>query len=343
MCESPEAKTANSGSAPPFGHCSPHVDPSDVDSSSERSFEGAPPLDLGTFTAKHNDPAREPQSEPSDPPTGSPAESLQGPTNTSTQEHVSQQTPLPRSFARTRHSGMRPTQTGPTNEILATCRTVTLSVGGREFLTTRDTLTNGSAFFRDLLDDSAKSGKQPDGTYFIDADASLFDDILQFLRRGLLPVYWDKQKGHDHARYAALLAEAQFFQLDKLSLWLKQKSYLQAVKHHISAEICPGPTGLAVVHGADVERQPLFCFRRVEKKQAFDRVYACPRGIDVHQRPKDCGKACKMARGEAAPKYIDKPAKLSNGEPRYIETVFYDVLVISKTTAFDDSICIPEN
>jgi hypothetical protein len=60
------------------------------------------------------------------------------------------------------------------------------------------------------------SDVQADGSYFIDADAELFEHILHYLRHGVLLVFYDKSNGHDHAQYLALLKEAEYFQITQL-------------------------------------------------------------------------------------------------------------------------------
>jgi hypothetical protein len=38
---------------------------------------------------------------------------------------------------------------------------------------------------------------EADGSYFIDGDVALFEPILRYLRRGVLPLFYDNAKGHD--------------------------------------------------------------------------------------------------------------------------------------------------
>lgn len=105
---------------------------------------------------------------------------------------------------------------------------VTLQVGEQRFVTTPETLTRESGFFSALLS-SRWDNKQPDGSYFIDVDPELFKHILRYLRRRILPIFYDKCKGHDHALYIALLEEAKYFLIPRLEKWLDERRYLQAV------------------------------------------------------------------------------------------------------------------
>ncbi|KAF2174541.1 hypothetical protein K469DRAFT_707331 [Zopfia rhizophila CBS 207.26] len=58
----------------------------------------------------------------------------------------------------------------------------------------------------------------------------LFEHILRYLRRGVLPVFYDGAKGHDYALYGALLEEARFFGIDRLEKWLSEQKYLEAIE-----------------------------------------------------------------------------------------------------------------
>jgi BTB/POZ domain-containing protein KCTD9 len=71
----------------------------------------------------------------------------------------------------------------------------TIQVSGRRFLTDPATWVGESSFFKALF--LEQWGElQDDGSYFIDADPDLFEYILHYLRRGVLPVFYDRAKGH---------------------------------------------------------------------------------------------------------------------------------------------------
>ncbi|KAK8065126.1 BTB/POZ fold domain containing protein [Apiospora hydei] len=51
-----------------------------------------------------------------------------------------------------------------------------------------------------------KNYTTPDGVVFVDADGSLFKDVLAYLRTGTFPLFFDAlTKSFDYARYQALL------------------------------------------------------------------------------------------------------------------------------------------
>ncbi|KAI9773729.1 MAG: hypothetical protein M1839_002027 [Geoglossum umbratile] len=106
--------------------------------------------------------------------------------------------------------------------MLTPSRQVIIQVGDRRFTTTERTMIEESPFFESLLSERWDSA-QADGSYFIDADPGLFEHILRYLRRAVLPVFYDKLKGHDHALYLALLEEAKYFQIARLAKWLEEK------------------------------------------------------------------------------------------------------------------------
>lgn len=131
---------------------------------------------------------------------------------------------------------------------------VTLQVGGKRFVTMSKTLTRESGFFSALLSDRCDD-RQPDGSYFIDTDPDLFKHILRYLRRRLLPLFYDKCKGHNHALYAALLEEAKYFQIPRLEKWLDERRYLQAVNVKYSTPAARGefPNTMEQTVEGDVE------------------------------------------------------------------------------------------
>ncbi|KAL3421725.1 hypothetical protein PVAG01_05881 [Phlyctema vagabunda] len=196
---------------------------------------------------------------------------------------------------------------------------ITLQVGERTFHTTRDTLVEKSDFFAALLS-GRWDNRQRDGSYFIDADAHLFEHILQYLRRGVFPIFFDDARGHDHVRYLALLEEAKYFQIARLEAWLRNKTYLRAVRVQYTAS---QPVSLAN-NTVTSERQ---LEHHVQWKNKD--VYVCPRGIEVHRgNASACGRQCKSVQ-----------ASLNRG-PEYEKEQCVKHMVIEKTILFDDALCV---
>ena len=81
---------------------------------------------------------------------------------------------------------------------------LSLQVGERKFTTTKATLSK-SGFFSALLAGPWEGDLLMDGSYFIDADPDIFDFVLKYLRHGILPLFYDKVKGHDYRLYLAVL------------------------------------------------------------------------------------------------------------------------------------------
>lgn len=105
---------------------------------------------------------------------------------------------------------------------------VTLDVGGRKFVTLASTLDE-STFLSSIVSERWDHDRQPDGSYFVDANPNLFDHVLDYLRRGCMPLFWDVDKGHDFARYKALRQEADYYGIPRLERWLSEHSFLKAV------------------------------------------------------------------------------------------------------------------
>ncbi|KAI9731296.1 MAG: hypothetical protein M1834_005199 [Cirrosporium novae-zelandiae] len=196
---------------------------------------------------------------------------------------------------------------------------ITLQIGQRRFVTTWSTITPESGFFSSLLSRRWNS-EQADGSYFIDADPELFEHILRYLRRGVLPVFYDKSTGYDHALYFALLREAKYFQITRLQKWIEDKTYLQSVKVVYSAVEFEGINGLDgfTSTDVDVEYHPVWKTRK---------IYVCPRDIFVHRgNPTACGRSCRKAQGDV--------------EDQYVEEEVLKTLIIRKQTIFNQEICV---
>jgi hypothetical protein len=101
---------------------------------------------------------------------------------------------------------------------------LTLDIGGRNFKVSRDILEAESGLFRLQLSGRFTWEPEGDGTYFIDADADLFEHLLRFMRRPeVLPLFYDQAKGFDYDLYNRLQAEAEYFQVNALYEWIKEK------------------------------------------------------------------------------------------------------------------------
>lgn len=210
-------------------------------------------------------------------------------------------------------------ETSPATDFSFIPSTITLQVGERRFTTTRNTLVDGSGFFASLLSGRWNNAMQ-DGAYFIDADASLFDHILRYFRRGVFPLFFDKAKGHDLALYFALLEEARYFKIMRLERWLETKQYLNVVKTVCSVSESEGTESLDRSHKSDTE---------VEFHPAWttQKVYVCPRDISQHRgKPQACGKDCRKAQGDDEDEYEDEPV--------------LSTLVVEKRTVFDMRACL---
>jgi hypothetical protein len=134
---------------------------------------------------------------------------------------------------------------------------------------------------------------QEDGSYSINADPYLFYHVLCYLRRGLLPIFYDEGKWHDRSIYAALLGEARYFQISRLQKWIEEQQYFSAVKMRLSATEVNRVSLLyeTLPTNVDVEFDSCWTTRK---------VYICPRGIGVHRgHPQACEKASRKFQGEA--------------------------------------------
>lgn len=197
---------------------------------------------------------------------------------------------------------------------------ITIQVGERRFVTTSTTLTEESRYFASLLSGRWSSSTQADGSYFVDADAVVFEHVLRYLRHGIFPVFYDRSKGHDYSLYQALLGQARYFQIAQLEKWLEDKTYLKAIEvTHSLAQIEYPDAAAGIVSTADTEVE-------YHPEWRTKKVYICPRGIYVHRgKPDVCGIACRRARGDADDEFVDEQE--------------LKIVRITKKTAFNRQIC----
>lgn len=218
------------------------------------------------------------------------------------------------------------TQNPSTPQILppTTSKSITLQVGEKRFYTCEDTLS-GSAMLSAMVAQRWESHKQPDGSYFVDADPLIFEHILRFLRHGVYPLCYSIHQGHDYALYTAIYKQALYFLIVNLAEWLGKQRYLEAVKTETSVQVVENEDtdfGLAGVTDSDtrVQYHPSW---RIKKK------YVCPRGIAVHyDNPGGCGRACRSALGEA--------------EDQYEECPVLSTLVVKEKVVFKRQLCVEE-
>jgi len=181
---------------------------------------------------------------------------------------------------------------------------VNLQVGECRFTTLASTLSDGSSFFTSLLSDRWEDSRSNDGSYFVDADPDLFAHILRYLRRGVLPVVYEKSHGFDYAFYRALQKEALYFGIEPLHKWVKEKGYLQAVTIQYSVEEVKGQDIHVNSYGATVDGNTE---RSYHPSWGTEKVYRCPRGISMHNgNPSACGRACEKAKGEDGDDYVER-------------------------------------
>ncbi|KAF2273210.1 uncharacterized protein EI97DRAFT_496147 [Westerdykella ornata] len=212
-------------------------------------------------------------------------------------------------------SGEEPLQHPP---ITTTDRRITLQVGERRFVTTLQTLQE-SGFFASLLS-GRWDNAQGDGSYFVDADPTLFEHILRYLRRGVLPIFYDKAKGHDYGMYLALLEEAKYLDITRLVDWLEKKQYLHAIKTKVSSKEVEGTDQLCATRESNVDLRwhPTWVTRK---------VYICPRRIYAHRGDaRACGRYCRKAQGDADDIYEDE--------------LVLRALVTEKQVIFDGNACV---
>ncbi|KAI9892442.1 MAG: hypothetical protein M1814_001399 [Vezdaea aestivalis] len=136
---------------------------------------------------------------------------------------------------------------------------ITLWVGNQIFYPLKSTLLNGmSGYFAFLLNSNGCHRADDEKLMppiFIDADPTLFPDILRFVRYGAYPVKWDPTKGFDYEFYARLLVEAEFYQIGQLSKWIREKDYRDCVRITVQLDEMVKPEETVGKHHGDVSME----------------------------------------------------------------------------------------
>ena len=181
-------------------------------------------------------------------------------------------------------------------------RVITLDVGGRIFKVLRITLEESGLFQRQLSEGFTWE-PQADGSYFLDADPDLFEHLLRFMRRPeVFPLFYTTANGFDYDLYNRLEAEAEYFQVDDLHTWIKEKRYLRAVMLQTYQAQRRDFDSLFPERTPINEKEEMHMIPRIRK------IYICPRGIHVHRGcPDKCGRACQQAQGDDEVKYEEEP------------------------------------
>lgn len=199
-------------------------------------------------------------------------------------------------------------------------RIVTLQVCARRFTTTIGTLTSGSEFFAAFFnkpnnwDDKFEryinysyNSKLPpatkpfmklqdDGSYFLDADPAHFDHVLNYLRIQQFPLLYSKHSGHDYAFYYGVMLEARRFQVLRLFHWIHTGQYNHCITITRETSTNTYSDRSFSYPGGDYQSHE---DEEVHSQWATEKMYLCPRRIDVHRgRPDYCGRACENSRAQ---------------------------------------------
>ncbi|TLD21012.1 Potassium channel tetramerization-type BTB domain [Venturia nashicola] len=134
-----------------------------------------------------------------------------------------------------------------------------------------------------------------DGVYIMEGNADMFTYLYDYMVYGSFPLFYDYHKGFAYAKYARLLVEAEYWQVDGVTDWIKGKKFEGAVDINITCIDLEGTVNGTLPAGAFYEFHP-----RVH----VDRIYICPRDIFVHRGDKRrCGIACMKAKGDDDDRY----------------------------------------
>ncbi|ORY69069.1 BTB/POZ protein, partial [Pseudomassariella vexata] len=203
---------------------------------------------------------------------------------------------------------------------------VILKVGEQHFNTFRDTLTGESKYFAARFLGSWNDTDK-DGSYFIDTDPDIFKYVLNYLRDGSLPLFFNAAtKEFNYEKYTALLGQAKYFGIAKLENWIEKERYLAAAKTEYTS---------TMISGDNLNAEISYHFDTVKGNATLDlsygwgtkKVYVCPRAIPVHRgQPDLCGAKCHKAQIGERRNFEDEPV--------------LKVFVIRSEVIFDPKVCM---
>ena len=164
---------------------------------------------------------------------------------------------------------------------------ITINVGGTRFTTLASTLTEGSTFLKSMLTGPWAAIEEP----FIDANPKIFSHILDYMRTGTYPLFWDPSHNFNLELYAAVKAQADYFGVDSLATWISSESYTQAV----SQVFINGPADSGAHKRRKGEKTTLEGNVEIMSHIAWKevKVYECPRGVASHLKPAHCNDMCR--------------------------------------------------
>jgi hypothetical protein len=131
-----------------------------------------------------------------------------------------------------------------------------INVGGRPFTTLKSTLEQ-SPFLKTMLSNQwVGSTCYVNGMPFVDRSPLLFEHILDYLRSSVPPIFWTRMNGFDLALYAGLVHEAEYFQLEALTTWIRNEQYINTILITSSIEVIkPSDCGHGKSHLGDIEQE----------------------------------------------------------------------------------------
>ncbi|KAF2666811.1 hypothetical protein BT63DRAFT_415910 [Microthyrium microscopicum] len=119
---------------------------------------------------------------------------------------------------------------------------ITIEVSERTFVTTKQTLMDGmaegSGYFRAMFDlgnrltqgdSDGTEQSAPEEPLYFDFDSKTFSHILDYLKTGVMPFLWTRERGFDYISYVKIERLADYLQIPGLRAWLKNNEFEEVV------------------------------------------------------------------------------------------------------------------
>ncbi|KAK7936032.1 hypothetical protein PG985_001527 [Apiospora marii] len=206
---------------------------------------------------------------------------------------------------------------------------IQLQVGERRFTTWKTTLTHESSFFSALLSGRWESYTNADGVLFVDADGTVFREILRYLRTGHYPFYFDfTAQSFDYAKYQTLLGEVRFFGIPRLIHWIQTQQFRGALEVKRETKSLDDEDAMRRYLAETSKADNL----SITSAWGIQKIHLCPRGLNDHRGRRDLCWEDEECRG------------YSTGESwTYEEKPWFKCVLIKTDYAWDPTWCLGED
>jgi hypothetical protein len=208
---------------------------------------------------------------------------------------------------------------------------VTVEVGGIRIRTFVSTL-NKSPKLRQIFSGNGNNERQKDGSYFLDMDFDIFEQLLSYMRQPTVyPLLWDPHSGFDYGLYNKIQATADQYGLYDLRDWIRNQHYVGAIKQTVKGPMRLEPTPSTPGFVPIYTKVGTAAFD-VNVKQFNRTRFACPREDPHHMVEKGEELQCDSVCRDCPEFDMDK----------YLVENYTAAMFVEKETSFNNAVCMKQ-